>query len=639
MRTDDIHKGKLETIQGDGFVCLLLVLAILVVYGQLRSHNFISFDDGMYVTENETVRTGLSLDGIKWAFGFTDIAYWHPLTWLSHMLDCQLFGLDPGSHHLVNLIFHIANSLLLFIAFKRMTGDRWRSAFIAALFALHPINVESVAWVAERKNVLSTFFWMLALLSYSFYAERPALKRFVLVILLVALGLMSKPALVTLPFVFLLLDLWPLNRIHSRASTTDKSFRGGIFNPVFIKESNLGYLVLEKIPFFFLSGISVYLSWLTAQHHGIVISPAEVPIQLRFANALIAYMTYIGKLIYPLKLAIFYPYPKTIPVWLTLGAVIWLVCISATAVRFSMRFPFLLVGWLWYLGTLIPQLGFVQAGIWPALADRWAYVPLIGIFVMIAWGVPEPGAKRWFSRTGVAAIAGILLTILSLMTWSQAGYWRNNITLYQHAVEVTKGNDVAHNNMGAAFFYAGKLDKAIYHFVEALKILPGLAAAHDNLNSALATHVSIDGAIAKMHKLILLYPQVPALNYNLGNLYRNKGELDKAIVQYQNALFLKPDFIQAMNNLGGVYILKKEYSKAISQLKKIAEVQPHDAGICFDIACVYAKQEMADKSIVWLKKAIKNGFCNWKRLENDNNLKTISQTAEYRKFIKNLIPH
>jgi Flp pilus assembly protein TadD len=615
---------------------LAITILTCAVYWQVKNNDFISFDDGLYVTENKFVRAGFSLEGIKWAFGFTDIAYWHPLTWLSHMLDCELFGLDPGSHHSVNLIFHIANSLLLFAAFKRMTGDRGRSAFIAALFALHPINVESVAWVAERKNVLSTFFWMLALVSYSFYAERPVFKPYALTFLLVALGLMSKPTLVTLPFVFLLLDIWPLNRIRKNELTANRPLRGGIFNPSVLKESNLGYLILEKIPFFFLSATSVYLSWLTAQHHGIVVSAAEVPIQLRLANALIAYMTYIGKLIYPVKLAIFYPYPKAIPVWLTLGAVIWLVSISGIAARFSTRFPFLLVGWLWYLGTLIPQLGFVQAGIWPSMADRWAYVPLIGIFVMIAWGVPEPTAKRILNRTGLAVIAGIILSIFSLTTWVQAGYWRNNITLYQHAIEVTGGNDVAHNNLGAAYFNAGKVDKAIYHFVEALKILPGFAAAHDNLDRALEAHGDIDRAIVKMHKLIQLYPQVPALNYNLGNLYRDNGELDQAIAQYQDALFLKPDFIQAMNNLAGVNILKKDYSKAVSQLKKIAALQPYDADICFDIACVYAKQEKADKSIVWLKKAVENGFCNWNRLKNDNNLDTIRQTAEYQELIKDL---
>jgi Flp pilus assembly protein TadD len=607
-----------------------LVFAILIVYWQVTHHEFVSFDDGLYVTDNPIVQAGITFDGIQWAFGFNDIAYWHPLTWLSHMLDCHLFGLDAGKHHLTNVIFHIANSLLLFFAGMRLTGRVGPSALVAALFAIHPINAESVAWVAERKNVLSTFFGMLALLSYSFYTNKPAWGKYTLTLLTFALGLMVKPALVTLPFIFLLLDFWPLRRLHPEPLIGSGSFGFKIPDRTRLKQSNLWPVIVEKIPFFALSGVSLVLTIVSAQHHGIVVSAQQIPIYFRIANALVSYMTYIGKLLWPSHLAVFYPYPQTIPVWLWLGAGIWLVCISMITIRFRKQMPFLIVGWLWYLGTLIPHLGFVQAGIWPAMADRWAYVPFIGLFIMIAWGGFALWSRFPKSKVGLAVSGGILISAFVIVSWIQVGYWMNSIRLYQHAAAVTENNDVAHNNLGAAYFNAGRVDKAIFHFVEALRIMPGFSAAHANLNKALSARAMNTDVAAKMKKLIELYPAVAALKFNLGNLYRNRNDFDTAMVYYRQALSDQPNFIQAINNLAAVYVIQEDYPRALHLLKKILEIERDASDVSYTIACIYAKQANVEEATDWLKKAVRMGFNQWDLLKSDPRLENIRDSLYYK---------
>ena len=620
----------------DILICLTIAITTLAVYWQVGNHEFISFDDGRYVSENPKVQAGVSLENIGWAFGFTGISYWHPLTWLSHMLDCQLFGLNSGRHHMMNLMFHLANSLMLFYVFRRMTGDPWKSAFIAVLFGVHPINVESVAWVAERKNVLSTFFWMLTLISYSFYTTKPRLGRYVPTLLLFALGLLAKPAIVALPFVLLLLDYWPLNRFGL------ESLMGGSRRPsradikTWFQNSNIFRIVVEKIPFFVLAGGAIVLASLSTQHHDIVVSTHEVPVHLRLANGLVSYLVYLGKLFWPQKLAVFYPYPNEIPIWLTVAAGIWCISVSIIVMRWSVRLPYLFVGWFWYLGTLVPHIGLMQAGLWPALADRWAYIPGIGICTMVAWGIPKIIAGGQSGKYTIAVVTAVIVCLLTALTWKQVGYWQNNITLYQHAIDVTQDNDVVHNNLGAAFYYGARVDRAIYHFVEALKIQPGYAAAHSNLNKALGARSDINGAIEKMQKLLKIYPDIPALHYNLGNLYRENGQFDNAVLQYREALAHQPVFIQALNNLAGIYIIKKDYSTAIQLLQQIAALQPYDTDIYVDIARVYASQRQTRESIVWLKTAIDKGFCDWALLQTDRQLIVLKDTADYQDFLKSL---
>lgn len=611
-------------------ICLLITIITLAVYWQIRTHEFVSFDDDLYVTENQQVRNGLSWQGMKWGFGFTDIAYWHPLTWLSHMLDCQLFGLHSGMHHVTNLILHIANSLLLFILFMRMTNDLWKSSFLAALFAVHPMNVETIAWVAERKNILSTFFWILAMLTYFYYTRRPGLSRYLMVVFVYVLGLLAKPMLVTLPFVLLLLDYWPLGRFQFQRSLRDrygnevKSFLADFNSP------SLYQLFLEKVPFFALAAVSIYLSFLSLQHHGIVVSTGTISMKLRVANALFSYMSYIGKMVWPVNLAVFYPFDMMLPVWLAGAVGVWLVSMTFWIIGASKARSYLAVGWLWYLGTLVPVIGLMQGGLWPAMADRWAYVPLIGLFIMIAWGLPALWSRWSFRKSILVGSAGVLILVFMIISWMQVKYWQNSITLYRRAVEVTFENDVAHNNLGVALFQDGKKEEAIVHFIEALRVTPGYQDALKNLNTALAAHLNLAVAIIKMQKLQKLFPEIPALSYNLGNLYNEQGKLEQALYHYQSALSVDPGFIQAMNNLAFIYVRRAEYEKAHGLFKKMLEIQPDSGDIYYDIACLYAKQNKVEESIHWLKKAIKKGYTNWDIIKTDKNLENVRSSSYFQ---------
>jgi Tfp pilus assembly protein PilF len=611
--------------------CLFLVVITLCVYWQVSGHGFVSFDDNVYILGNKYVREGLTLENIKWAFGFSDIAYWHPLTWISHMLDCQIYGLKAGMHHVSNLILHILNGLLLFLLLNRMTGEFWRSCFVAALFAFHPINVESVAWVAERKNVLSTFFWMLTLLAYVRYSKRPCLSRYLLTLTVFAMGLMSKPVLITLPFVLLLLDCWPLGRMRFAPLLSGKGVKAILAQ---FKGTGISRLVFEKIPFLMLSIVSVILSILSAQSHELMLSTYSVPLPLRFENAIVSYLGYLGKTIWPHKLAVYYPYPEMIPLWLTLGTGFWLISTSLLIFYKWERFPYLGVGWLWYIITLSPSIGIIQAGLWPAMADRWAYIPLIGIFIMVAWGLPQL-LDRWrHKKEELAAMATVIISVLLVVTWLQVRYWVDSSALYRHALDVTEKNDVAHNNLGARLYFAGKIDEAIPHFVEALRIMPYYKSASDNLQTALVEYGNNQNAIANMGKLLKVYPGDPTLHYILGNLYKDSGELDKAIVHYKNALKQQPPLAHAMHKLAMVYATQKEYEKALFLLHQMIELWPKSPGIYYYITAIYATQNKKEESIRWLKKAVKKGFKNWELLKTDTKLENIRETAYYQSLIQ-----
>ena len=490
-REEDRHKDTFFNIRLDLLICLFLALSILTVYWQVRNHDFINLDDNVYVTDNEHVRSGINLNNVIWAFSFKekDKTYWHPVTWLSHMLDCQLYGLSPGMHHSTNLLFHIANTILLFLVFGRMTGELWKSALVAALFGLHPLNVESVAWVAERKNVLSSFFWILTMSAYAHYAERPGFYRYFPVFFIFMLGQLVKPMLVTLPFVLLLLDYWPLARLK-------------------IGEwRNLFHLIWEKIPLFILSALSVYVSILSHQHHGIIQSTEAVPITLRIENALVSYVAYIVKTIWPHNLAVYYPYPDALPLWQTAGALLVLACMSLIMLLKLKHIPSLGTGWLWYLGTLVPVTGLVQAGLWPAMADRWAYIPAIGIFIIIVWGGAYLFAK-WNCRKWIPATASIaVLSILMTTTWLQVQHWDNSISLFERALDITKGSYMVHSNLGNALARRGRLDEAIKHYSEALRISPAKTVdVHNNLGAALIVKGRFEEAITHLQYALQKMP-------------------------------------------------------------------------------------------------------------------------------------
>ncbi len=375
-------------------ICLFLVLATLTVYWQVGNYEFVNFDDDKYIIENFHVQKGLTRDSVIWAFTATHVSNWHPLTWLSHMLDFQLYGLNPSGHHLTNVFFHLVNTLLLFLVLKLMTGALWRSGLVAALFAVHPLHVESVVWVAERKDVLSTLFWMLTLWAYLGYTKRPGVKRYLVILLAFALGLMAKPMLVTLPFVLLLLDYWPLKRIELGQSAIGLPAASQPSTIANKPGAQAFRLLLEKTPMFVLAAVSSVVTFIVQKSGGAVGALETYPFKIRMANALLSYVIYLKKMIWPQNLAVFYPHPgQSLPMWQAAGAGLLLVVVSIAVIRAGRRYPYLPVGWLWYVGTLVPVIGLVQVGD-QAMADRYTYVSLIGLFIVVAWGVPDV-ARSW----------------------------------------------------------------------------------------------------------------------------------------------------------------------------------------------------------------------------------------------------
>ncbi|MCX5855407.1 MAG: glycosyltransferase family 39 protein, partial [Deltaproteobacteria bacterium] len=429
---------------------MVLVLAVACVYSQVANHEFVNIDDHVYVTNNPQVQSGLSLANMQWAFRFhkTDKVYWHPLVWISHMTDIQLFGLNPGAHHLVNVLFHMLNTLLLFIVLRRMTGSVWSSAFVAALFALHPINVDSVAWIAERKNVLSTFFWLCTMIAYLHYTKTPGIFRYLILVMVFTLGLLTKPMLATLPCVLLLLDYWPLGRIKWSDQGITSKAELILTN---CREVISSRVIWEKIPLGVLSLAAIGISSMRLEAAGNVMPFSVVPLTFRIENALVSYVRYIGKMLWPLDLAVLYPFPRSFPLEQTFAAAIALTSITAITLKFWKKYPYLVVGWLWFAGTLIPVSGLMMAGLWPAMADRWVYVPLIGLFVMISWGIPDLLKGNPFCTYFIPAAAGATLLLLAILTFNQTATWRNSRVLFEHAVAVTTGNHMAHNNLGNIF--------------------------------------------------------------------------------------------------------------------------------------------------------------------------------------------
>jgi Flp pilus assembly protein TadD len=556
-------------------VCLVLVLATFAVYWQVTGHDFVLLDDNLYVYENPHVQNGLTLDSIIWAFTTTHAGFKIPLTWLSLMLDFELYGLNAGGYHLTNLLLHIANVLLVFFILRFMTGALWRSAFVAALFALHPLHVESVAWVTERKDVLSTLFWLLTMWAYLGYVERPGMRRYLLIIVSFTLGLMAKPMLVTLPFILLLLDYWPLGRFHtseqshSHHATTPKAIH--LRQP----RSTVFRLVWEKLPLFALAAVVSAVTFLAQKSEGAVKSFRVFPIGVRFANALVSYINYIKKMIWPHPLAVYYPHPgNSLPVWKAAGAGVLLLCISILVLRAARRYPYLVVGWLWYIGTLVPVIGFVQAGS-QAMADRFTYVPLIGLYIIIAWGVPEILSRLPHRNLYLATLSTTLFLFLMALTWKQLQYWKNSISLLEHTLEVTSNNWLCHNNLGVALDREGRTDEAINHYLDALRIKPEYAKAHNNLGVALDREGRTDEAINHYREAVRIKPEYAEAHYNLGKALAREGRTDEAINHYLDALRIKPEYAEAHNSLGIAFARKGNLDMAVKHFQKALQINPN----------------------------------------------------------------
>ena len=563
-------------------LCLLLAAVTLAVYWPVGHYEFVNYDDPDYVVENSHVTPGFTRAGIVWAFTRLtgERTYWHPVTWLSHMLDCQLFGLKAGPPHLVNLAFHIANTLLLFLVLRRMTRAVWRSAAVAALFALHPLQVGTVAWVAERKNVLSTFFWLLCLWAYACYAAVQGLKSkvqspkpgdshhasrfrfhpsrftlhaprlYALSLGFFALGLMSKPALVTVPFVLLLLDYWPLGRFNlpwSRVQGSGSEVRGSTLR-----------LLWEKLPFFAMATASVLITIAGHRRLGLD-NTASLPWQWRVGNALVSYVRYLGKTFWPTHFAVFYPYPGVWPPAVVGASAVMLLAVSGWVLWQGRQSPYLVTGWLWFLGVLAPMIGIIQAGS-QAMADRFAYVPLIGLLIALCWGVGEfaqrLGRPGWVAPIAACAILGCICA-----TRHELQYWRNSVALFDRAVAVTQDNYIAEENLGVALARTGAMQQARAHLGESLRLQPERASAH----------------------------------FNLGLLLALEGKADQAAAQYREALRLRPRYPKALNNLAWLLATQpdprlRNGEEALQLARRATDLaEDNDPGMLDTLAAAYAE--------------------------------------------------
>jgi Flp pilus assembly protein TadD len=536
------------------WVCLALIAANLMIYSPVRHFEFVTWDDPQYVIQNPHVTSGLTAENIEWALT-TGLIYWHPMTWLSHMLDVQLYGVNAGLHHVTNLLLHILSSILLFGLLHQTTGALGKSAFVAALFAVHPLHVESVAWVAERKDVLSTLFWMLTIWAYVWYARQPSTSRYLTVVLGFALALMSKPMVVTLPFVLLLMDFWPLRLLEFG---TKFSLR----------------FVWEKIPLLVLAIISSILTFANQKQVG-ALDLLILPLSRRVANALVSYVVYMRDMVWPAGLAAFYPH-HALPVWQVAGSTVVLIGVSAAACRAAKRHPYLPVGWLWYLGTLLPVIGLIQAGD-QSRADRFTYVPMIGLFIIIAWLIPDLLWQRVtlpHIKIVLPSAAGLVILACIIAARSQVQYWQSSLTLWGRAAAVTTGNARAHNHLGVALDDIGKVDEAITHYTEAVRIQPDLAEAHTNLGAALTEKGRIDEAIVQYNDALRLKPGAADARNDLAAALESQGRSDEAIQQLLEALKSKPGNPVYHYNVGLVYDRKGDAADALQHFRTALSINP-----------------------------------------------------------------
>ena len=560
-------------------ICVLLAVVILTLYWRVKGFDFIILDDPIYVADNLHVKGGLSLEGLKWAFHLTragDVTYWHPLTWLSHMVDYELFGPKAGMHHLSNVLYHILNTILLFIALWLFTGSTSKSAFVAMLFAIHPINVESVAWIAERKNVLSTFFWMLTLLLYYYYVKKPSLERYLIVFLTFILGLLSKPMLVTLPFVLLLLDFWPMNRIRLVGENITDISKS-------ILNMNNAKLILEKVPLIILSGVMIVYSSRSMSNIGSYISIRSLPMNLRIKNAIVSYILYIEKMFWPDNLTFFYQFPPEVPMWEVVGALTFILIITILGLKYIKKFPYIIFGWLWFIGTLIPVSGIIQGGFWPKIAERFAYIPLIGLFIIFSWGVPDLLKRLRRKEIFICIAASIIILSLSVKTWDQIGYWKDDIALCKHAIQVNKNNVLAYNNLGVAYGNKGEDDKAFRQFQEAIQLAPVYYIPYQNIARIYFKRNELILALENSEKALELNPMIPENHLNYALCLSEVGRHEDALKQFNETLKLDPYSIGAHYNIGLELAAIGKKDDAIRHLSEALKINPKEAIVHYEL--------------------------------------------------------
>jgi Tfp pilus assembly protein PilF len=554
-RAGSAPKPAPATVSQAIWVYLGLAALNLAIYARTLGFDFVTWDDPQYITENPYLPQGLTWSSAWWALTTGYRFYWHPLTWLSYLLDYEMFEYWAGGYHAVNVLLHIASTFVLFAALKQMTGAMWRSAFVAALFAVHPLHVESVAWISERKDALSALFWMLAMWGYARYARQPSKGRYAAVLALFAAGLMAKPSVVTLPFALLLLDFWPLGRMPNRAA--------------------LHRLIVEKIPLFALSGVISIVTYLTQRSEGAVATFDALPLAMRIENGLVSYVAYLVKTVWPGDLAALYPF-LPLPAWKIAGAVLVLAAISAAVYRFAARRPYLATGWLWYVGTLVPVIGLVQVG-GMSMADRFTYLPHFGLFVIAAWGVAEAAARWGVSKTALAAAGGIAVLGYAVAASRQVEAWRDSVILWERTLAVTEANYRAHNNLGVELRNRRRTAEAAEHFREAVRIRANFAEGHNNLGGALAEQGHLAEAIEHYSQALRLRPGYSDAHNNLGVAFANQGKTDEAIREFQESLRIDPNQADAHSNLAVMYETSGRVEEAIQHFNAALRANPRHA--------------------------------------------------------------
>ncbi len=604
------------------FVYIVLTLITLAVFWQVHEYDFINFDDDFYITHNSRIQSGITPENIHWAFNTKYYGLWNPLVWLSFMADYQLYGLNAGGYHLTNLLLHIFSTLLLFWLFHRMTGAVWRSAFVAAFFTLHPLHVESVAWIAERKDTLSAFFWILTLCLYVHYTEKPVISRYLLILFSFICALMSKPMVVTLPLILILLDYWPLKRIGQRGITSDKKDVAPVAENHRKKKDKSGKKALqknifqspqlpgkrfagimpvwqlkEKLPFFFLSFVLAVITFYNpdASHASYLPAFKEFPLVDRLMNAPVAFLTYLGKTFWPQDMTIIYPFVENIALWKVIIASLLIVVVTVFVIVSAKRLPHLFVGWLWFTITMVPVIGIIQISQTApyAMADRYHYLPSIGIAIMLAWGIPSLIKSEETRKKILFPATIIFLAVMGLLAWKQCGYWKNSVTLLNHALQVTKNNYVAHHNLGLALFDQEKFKEAVEHYSEAIRLKQ-------------------DEAVFR---------------YNRGNAYVKLGQNELAIEDYNKAISLKPYYTDAYHNRGLAYARLGQYERAIADYDETIRRKPDYFNAYYNKACSYALQKNVTLACAWLREAISKGYKDWKHLQKDRDFDNIKNES------------
>jgi protein O-mannosyl-transferase len=600
-RKDTIEEGRDKqsffAAHRDLLFYFFLIFTTVLVYFQMVGHDFINFDDPMQLTKNNHVISGLTWNNLKWAFGFESPC--SPLTWFVYTVVHSIFDLRPGAFHLMSLTFHVLSSLMLFYVLKNMTGTFWRSAFVSLLFAVHPINVESVAWTAELNNVLSGLFFMLVLLAYRSYSENPDWKKYIVVLILFELGLLAKSVLMTLPFILFLLDLWPLKRIIIREGYAHTEKTWNRFEGV-----PLSRLILEKIPLLILTTVSLVSSLLSVKSHTKLYTTDIIPMTLRLSNAAVSYIKYLEKLFWPHGMALLYPYPNTVHLWKVAGACLVLSLLTILFLRALRKYPYYLVGWLWFLGSLVPFLGIIQAGQWAEMADRYAYLPFIGIFIMISWGIPDL-IKGWrYSREFLSIAGSGVILVLMAITWIQVGYWKNSIVLFEHVIKVNPSSYTARNQVGMMLLEQGETDKAIEQFQMVLKSNPDFADVYFNLGKAFADKKDYSQAYKYYSGCLQIEPNKTDVHINLGNLLVGMGKIDEAVKHFKDALKIDPASVEAFVNLGNVSLQEGKVDEAVLDYSHALKVDPDRTEVYNNIGSAFARKGNMKRAYQYFEKAL-----------------------------------